>query len=66
MKAIRNKPDYVDAWTSLTNVYLKLNRFSDAQKSLGEALRLDPKNKMALEVQNKIQEKKPQPAARAH
>ncbi len=58
LKAIRNKPDYVEAWVSLANVYIKMNRFSDAKKTLNEALRLNPTNKVALEVQDSLQNKR--------
>lgn len=52
--AVQVAPQYVDAWIGLAATLATESRISDAQKAVGSALRIDPKNSDAIELQQEL------------
>jgi tetratricopeptide (TPR) repeat protein len=50
-QAVRAQPAYIDAWVSLAATLGMQSRFPEAQQAIDSALRLDPHNENALQLQ---------------
>ena len=57
-KAVKLKPDYVDAWATLGRAHEDLGQLDEAEKCYKKVLELDPKNKGAQEGLDFIKEKR--------
>ena len=52
--AIKGAPDYVQAWVALSATLAMESRFKEAQNAVATALKIDPKNKDALELSKNL------------
>ncbi len=53
-QAVRAQPAYVDAWVSLAATLAMESRFPEAQQAVENALRLDPHNENASQLQKEL------------